>query len=627
MNRFFSAQLLSAPHAARMLYRYVFVAMIVACSVAGPAATAGLLFQSLHEFPQQGSGPKGANAGLVLGTDGNFYGTTDEGGQNNMGTVFKVTPDGALTTVFSFNTTNGSIPNSLIEGSDGNFYGTTGYGGANDDSDGQFNGSGTVFKITPGGAFTSLCSFNGTNGSYPSSLIEGTDGNFYGTALYGGKDDNGNVSPLNGNGIVFKLGPDGVLTTLGYFDGTNGRRPSNVVQGTDGALYGTTLYGGTYLSIVGGVGTAFKITDSGSLTTLVSFNGTNGGSPNRVLRGRDGNLYGTTGWGGALYTGGLFGGGGTVFKLTPDGALTTLVSFFGTNGHSPFSLVQGSDGSFYGTTSPENAPNYGTVFKATTNGTMTTLFAFNVADCGSPVALLQGTDGKLYGTTSGGGTSSYGTLFSIAPDGDFSRLASFTATDGATPYSSLVQGRDSNFYGTTYSGGTSGFGTVFNMTPGGAFTILHSFDGTNGSYPAAALVQGSDGYLYGTTSGLMITTNGGVMHDNGTVFRAATNGSFTTLHSFTGADGRNPIAGLIQGNDGDFYGTTPLGGPNDYGTVFKITPNGTLSTLHFFEGTDGLFLVAALVQGNDGSFYGTTAGGGPNNFAEHAPFFQWHRWH
>src|SRR6266536_5263808 len=538
--------------------------MIVACSVAGPTATAGLLFQSLHEFPQQGSGPKGANAGLVLGTDGNFYGTTDEGGQNNMGTVFKVTPDGALTTVFSFNTTNGSIPNSLIEGSDGNFYGTTGYGGANDDSDGQFNGNGTVFKITPGGAFTSLCSFNGTNGSYPSSLIEGTDGNFYGTALYGGKDDNGNVSPLNGNGIVFKLGPDGVLTTLGYFDGTNGRMPSNVVQGTDGALYGTTLYGGTYLSIVGGVGTAFKITDSGSLTTLVSFNGTNGGSPNRVLRGRDGNLYGTTGWGGALYTGGLFGGGGTVFKLTPDGALTTLVSFFGTNGHSPFSLVQGSDGSFYGTTSPENAPNYGTVFKATTNGTMTTLFAFNVADCGSPVALLQGTDGKLYGTTSSGGTSSYG--------------------------------------------------TVFNMTPGGAFTILHSFDGTNGSYPAAALVQGSDGYLYGTTSGLMITTNGGVMHDNGTAFRAATNGSFTTLHSFTGADGRNPIAGLIQGNDGDFYGTTPLGGPNDYGTVFKITPNGTLSTLHFFEGTDGLFLVAVLVQGTDGSFYGTTAGGGPNNF-------------
>ena len=292
---------------------------------------------TLYNFCSQsgcadGSGP---SAGLVQGSDGNLYGTTRGGGANGYGTVFKITPSGTLTTLHSFNGTDGSGNSAaaLVQGADGNFYGTTESGGA--------NGPGTVFKITPSGTLTTLHSFDGTDGAEPNGLAQGSDGNFYGTTYTGGDIAN---QPL---GTVFKITPSGTLTTLHDFNGADGASPAaGLVQGTNGNFYGTTSV------------TFFEITPSGTLTTLHSFNGTDssGESAAGLVQGADGNFYGITKTGGAN-------GYGTVFKITPTGALTMLHSFDETDGQDAGpGLVQDTNGNFYGTTALGGASDYGTVF-------------------------------------------------------------------------------------------------------------------------------------------------------------------------------------------------------------------------------------------------------------------------
>ncbi len=286
------------------------------------------------------AGSDGANpdAGLVQGNDGNFYGTTYAGGANNEGTVFKITPNGALTTLYSFVAFDGQHPHAdLIQGSDGNFYGTTDSGGAND--------AGVVFQITPSGTLTTLYSFGGNDGELPyAGLVQGSDGNFYGTTALGG---------TNFEGVVFQITPSGILTTLYSFAGDDGANPDGgLVQGNGGNFYGTTYAGGTH-----NVGTVFKITSSGTLTTLYSFVVSDGAQPVAgLVQGSDGNFYGTTNQGGAYNV-------GTIFKITASGTLTTY-SFAGSNGANPVAgLVQGSDGNFSGTTRQGGANNLGTVFR------------------------------------------------------------------------------------------------------------------------------------------------------------------------------------------------------------------------------------------------------------------------
>jgi uncharacterized repeat protein (TIGR03803 family) len=238
-----------------------------------------------------------------MDASGNFYGTAPEAGSNFAGTAFRVTTNGALTILVSFNLANGASPqdDGLAVGNDGNFYGTT--------ADGGTNGFGTVFRITPGGALTSLFSFNGANGSVPQGgLVQGHDGNFYGSTSFGG------ISP--GFGTLFKITTNGVLTTLFNFHQTDGQEPATrLIQANDGALYGTTIFGGSTNGIPVGpsLGTVFRITTNGAFTSLVRFQDTNGSSPQASLvMGNDGNLYGTTAHGGS-------GGGGTIFRivLTP----------------------------------------------------------------------------------------------------------------------------------------------------------------------------------------------------------------------------------------------------------------------------------------------------------------------
>jgi len=375
--------------------------------------------------------------------------------------------------------------------------------------------------------------------------------------------------------------------------------------------------------------------------SLVSFDGTNGVGPEYVslVQGRDGNYYGTTVNGGAYYGERCSDAGcGTVFKITPGGTLTTVYSFCSLSGcpdgaEPSAGLVLGTDGNFYGTTYGggvnSGCAGCGTVFKITPAGKLTTLYSFcalsGCADGELPYAgLVQATNGNFYGTTFSGGTndgcgngSGCGTIFKITPAGKLTTLHSFCSqtncSDGAAPYAGLVQATNGNFYGTTRGYG-SGPGTVFEITPAGKLTTLYAFCSQSGcgTYPLAGLVQGTDGNFYGTTE------SGGA-YDRGIVFKVTPTGKLTTLYSFCSetpycTDGTYPLAGLVQGTDGNFYGTTSAGGANGYGTVFKITPKGKLTTLYSFCSqtgcTDGQMPSGGVFQATDGTFYGTTYFGG-----------------
>ncbi len=240
--------------------------------------------------------------------------------------------------------------------------------------------------------------------------------------------------------------------------------------------------------------------------------------------------------------------------------------------------------------------------------TLNTLWQFSGGvDGGMPRAGLVQNNSNFYGTTQTGGVSGSGTVFSISSTGNLTNLWSFTGgIDGGGPVAGLVQGNDGNFYGTTAAGGSNGWGTVFQITPAGTLTTLCQFDhATNGANPVAGLVLGSDGNFYGTT------LNGGPSR-RGTVFQITSAGTLTTLYDFPDIlEGGNPGAGLVQGSDGNFYGSTRDGGLFDAGMTFQITSTGTVNWLSSFVGApndDGG--ANTLVQGSDSNFYGTTFGGG-----------------
>jgi uncharacterized repeat protein (TIGR03803 family) len=377
--------------------------------------------------------------------------------------------------------------------------------------------------------------------------------------------------------------PAQTFKTLLRFNRTDGANPPymTLVLGSDGNFYGTASVGGANDSCDYGLGcgTVFEITPAGNLTTLYSFcsqkNCTDGNFPQAgLVQATNGNFYGTTAEGGAL-------GYGTVFEITPAGESTTLYSFDSSDGAYPWgALVQAPNGRFYGTTFGGGTRGYGTVFEITAAGKLTTVhsFAGYPTDGESPTAGLVQANGIFYGTTFNGGTNNGGTVFEITPKGKLTILYSFcsktSCTDGAYPYGAgLVHASDGNFYGTTYGGGAAAEGTVFKITPKGKLTTLYSFcsqeNCTDGSYPEAGLVQAINGNFYGTT------VSGGVNGNYGTVFEITPKGKLTTVHSFCSKkgcpDGAVTFGGLVQTNDGIFYGTTFTGGTDGWGTVFSLS--------------------------------------------------------
>jgi uncharacterized repeat protein (TIGR03803 family) len=355
----------------------------------------------------------------------------------------------SLTTLVAFDGTNGATPRApLLQVASGAFYGTTSSGGA--------GSVGTVFRLTPSGAFTNVISFHGTNGAGPrAGLVLTPAGALYGTAYYGG---------LSNAGTVYRVTPDDTFATVVSLANPTGGYPiAGLLFGPDGDLYGTAALGGS-----NSAGAVIRVTTNGVLTQVFSFGfgGSTGDSPyGNLVSGSDGSLYGTAFQGGAN-------GQGTLFRLLTNGALTTLYSFGGPNdGAKPYAgPVWGTDGSLYGTTSFGGTQGVGTIYKLTTNGTYTSLFSFAITNGAYPqAALLPGADGALYGTTYAGGVytnasgDGYGTIFKLSTNGVLTTLHSFNHTNGASPAAPLVLGADGDFYGTTENGGANDQGSVFRL--------------------------------------------------------------------------------------------------------------------------------------------------------------------
>jgi uncharacterized repeat protein (TIGR03803 family) len=405
---------LAAANGSEPMPRYLFstYAFVAVCMTTG---LPGQTFTKLLDFGEQiGFGTQDA---LIQGFDGALYGTTPYGGAYNYGTIFRLSGN-SLTTLHSFDGTDGQqVYAPLVRSLNGKFYGTTSYGGV-------YN-RGTVYEITPDGTFATIYSFcadwNGQaclDGEYPSAgLVVANSGDLFGPTQYGGS---GNIQ--NGGGTIFRITPSGTLTTLYNFctlglPCTNGLRPGvPLVQAADGQFYGSAV-------LLFAMGPAGRFHSLGDLPSGI------GAGPSALVQAPDGNLYGTTA--------ALDNSYGSVFRLTPGGEVTPIYNFSTQSGYNKSGLVVGSDGNLYGTTSTGGSNDGGTIFKVTLSGELTTLYNFcSAAKCldgGDPEAtLVQATNGVFYGTTLVGGTHNEGTLFSLSVGlGPFVEIQPSAAETGA----------------------------------------------------------------------------------------------------------------------------------------------------------------------------------------------------
>lgn len=287
---------------------------------------------------------------LIAGADGNLYGTTGPRAVGDVnGMIFKLTPSGTFTPIYHFQDGKGTHATTLVQGADGNFYGTA----AGDSSGGFFNhpaslhDPGIFFRLTPAGVFTVLYQFTGgADGSLPNALIQGKDGNFYGSTFCGPESP---PNLFNGNGTIFKITAAGVLTTLYSFTGgSDGANPGNIVEGADGNLYGIADAGTTR--------TVFKVTPAGQRTTVYNLQGTNGTISAGLLASTDGNVYGTTKDGGIPKS-------GNIFRISPAGQVTTWAFDGQGTGGQPSRPFEGAEHSLYGATTVGGASNNGTVYR------------------------------------------------------------------------------------------------------------------------------------------------------------------------------------------------------------------------------------------------------------------------
>jgi uncharacterized repeat protein (TIGR03803 family) len=564
------------------------------------------------------------SAGLAQDVAGNFYGVASQGGAYGNGTVFKITATGQLTNLYSFTGGNdGANPQAaLLLGPDGNFYGTTANGGT--------NGDGTVFVVSPDGILTPLIEFNGLNGANPqAALIRGNDGYLYGATQNGGVAGAGGIfrlaidskpqitaqpasqSVFAGANVQFGVS---VLGSAPLFyqwqkDETNLTDGGNATGSTNRILdlsNVTTNDTGIYSVIVSNA-LGWIASSNASLIVTSSLPIIVSEPQSETLTAGATAVFTVTAQGNAplLYqwqenTTNLVDGGAISGSAT---STLTISNVTAVNAGIYAVAISNALGSV--TSSNANL----TVLSASTNGTsVATLHWFNNdlsdGDEWPPNGLMLAHNGVLYGTTQFGSTSNVigqGTIFTIDTNGQYSTLNSFTYPNGNIPLAPLVEDTNGNFYGTTEFGGANNIGNIFKLTPDDTLTNFYSFAGNDNYSLAAPLILGTNGDLYGVTSA-------GGDNSLGNIFVINPDGDFTNLYSFTGAaDGASPVGALLQANDGNFYGLTGGGGADGHGTIFKMTPAGALTVLYTFTGgTDGYDPVGALVQGADGYLYGAT---------------------
>ena len=522
--------------------------------------------------------------------DGSFYAAW-EALFSHHGQIIKIDPAGNVSTTYSFTGgTNGSRAAALVLATDGNLYGTTTAGGA--------FGYDTLFRLTPAGVLTTLYAFPAITRA-PHRIFQASDGFLYGVS--GEFSLNGTNGVPFGTGAILRMALDGTVSTL-RAQLVDGAVPASLMQAADGTFFGTTKDGGPHR-----YGSLFELENTGAVTTLRNFAGPEGlvGSECQVpcrtpglIEASDGNFYGTAMQGGRLDR-------GTVFRMTPAGAVTVLHEFTGPpDGLGPQAqLLQASDGHLYGTTQSGGLANNGTVFRVTLDGTFTTLHALSQAVDGfAPrVRLVQGADGALYGTTPAGGPGGAGTVFRMTLGGAFSTLYAFSnGADGGNPLN-LVKAADGNIYGIAQYGGNL-LGLVFRITPQGGISVLHAFASAEGRWPTN-LVAGSDGHLYGV---LQSTFNASIACQP-RVFRLTVTGRLTILRDFNASCFEGLT--MVEGRDGSFYisGTlgpnTPSGG-SAVSSVYRMGLDGGMEQMLTLP-TGGR--PSVLVEASDGRLYGVQA--------------------
>ena len=528
-----------------------------------------------------------------------LYGTTEYGGVNGGGSISKfVTTSHALTAAFSFDAPDGtsSYYSAMIQASNGKLYSTTTYGGSND--------AGIIFSIDPAtGSYKSLWNFGGANGSYPEgNMVQATDGKLYGMTYSGGSND---------AGIIFSFDPaTATFTKLKDFDGSadGGNPGGSLMQVSDGMLYGMTTYGGS-----NGAGIIFSLDPAtATFVKLKDFSDAEGSNPGGALmQASDGMLYGTT------YNGGS-GGVGVIFSFDP--ATSNYINLkdldnTADGGNPNGSLVQ-ENGKLYGTTTNGGSNDVGVIFSfdPATNTYSNLKDLDNTADGGHPYGSLVQANGKLYGLASNGGSNGAGVIFSFDPaTNTYSNLKDLEYTaDGGNPYGSLVQATDGKLYGMNFYGGVSDQGLIFSYDPVTAAYAIKRYFGANntGNNLYGGLLKDNTGkLLYGMTAA-------GGSNNEGVIFsfNPATN-TYRNLWNFDGANGGDSYGSLVQTSDGKLYGMAYGGSTND-GVIFSFDPaTGTYTILKEFDYNniaDGVGPSGGLVQAN-GKLYGITSYGGNNN--------------
>ncbi len=424
---------------------------------------------------------------------------------------------------------------------------------------------------------TVLAKFNAADGYSPNAVVQGTDGNFYGTAFGGG---------AFGYGDVFRVTPKGEISTVYSFSCSRTNcyvnDPYAMILGADGSLYGVALYGGN----AGGGGSIFRVTLDGQFSGVYSFSPNAGGNPNSIGQSSDGNLFGTAANGGEF-------GHGTFFRISPAGKLLSLHAFCSqpgcTDGALPLSAIQGSDGNFYGTTVTGGSTGAGVIFELTAAGSYRVLYTFcSLPECedgGGPGSVVQDASGNFFGSAYyGGGLQGFGTVFEFTASHQFKLLHSFDPfVDGGDSNAGVRLANDGNLYGVNLYGKNSA-GTIYEVTPGGDFLLLYTFGA--GGDPYTPLFQGTNGNFYGTTDPYTAY---------GTFFRLSNN--LTPLVETV------PVAGpvgqriIILGNgltgttsvtfngvaasftvQSDTYITATVPSGASTGTVSLVTPSGTLKS-------------------------------------------------